>query len=164
MIMLVTHQLELRKQLSRTLEASGHPVTIPPHRGDMVNTFKKFKPNLIVLDLYVDSPSGVQDLKALRAEGYNGNIIVLSGPSMMPVLKEAYPCGIESIVQVPAKINGQYQLGDLQSSIAMCLKSRQYTLIAKRAYELYESGGCQDGRDLDNWLQAEHEIAMHETN
>jgi hypothetical protein len=46
----------------------------------------------------------------------------------------------------------------------MCLKSRQHTLIAKRAYELYEAGGRQDGRDLDNWLQAEHEIAMHETN
>jgi hypothetical protein len=30
--------------------------------------------------------------------------------------------------------------------------------IARRAHELYESRGAQDGRDLDDWLQAEREI------
>jgi hypothetical protein len=30
--------------------------------------------------------------------------------------------------------------------------------IAKRAHELYEARGGQDGRDLDDWLQAEREI------
>jgi len=30
--------------------------------------------------------------------------------------------------------------------------------IAKRAHELYEARGGQDGQDLDDWLQAEREI------
>lgn len=30
--------------------------------------------------------------------------------------------------------------------------------IRRRAYELYEQGGRQDGRHLDDWLQAEAEI------
>jgi hypothetical protein len=30
--------------------------------------------------------------------------------------------------------------------------------IARRAHELYEARGAQDGRDLDDWLQAEREI------
>ena len=30
--------------------------------------------------------------------------------------------------------------------------------IARRAHELYEARGGQDGRDLDDWLQAEREI------
>jgi hypothetical protein len=30
--------------------------------------------------------------------------------------------------------------------------------IAKRAYELYEKGGRQDGRAVHDWEQAEHEI------
>jgi hypothetical protein len=30
--------------------------------------------------------------------------------------------------------------------------------IARRAHELYEARGTQDGRDLDDWLQAEREI------
>lgn len=31
-------------------------------------------------------------------------------------------------------------------------------LIAKRAFERYQTRGCQDGRDLDDWLEAEREV------
>lgn len=27
--------------------------------------------------------------------------------------------------------------------------------VEKKAYELYEKKGCQNGRDLDDWLEAE---------
>jgi hypothetical protein len=30
--------------------------------------------------------------------------------------------------------------------------------IAKRAHEIYDARGGQDGKDLDDWLQAEREI------
>jgi len=30
--------------------------------------------------------------------------------------------------------------------------------IARRAFELYEARGCQDGHDLEDWLQAEQEL------
>lgn len=30
--------------------------------------------------------------------------------------------------------------------------------IRQRAYELYEASGQKDGRDIENWLQAEAEI------
>ena len=30
--------------------------------------------------------------------------------------------------------------------------------IARRAFELYCARGCQDGRDLEDWLQAECEL------
>ena len=30
--------------------------------------------------------------------------------------------------------------------------------IARRAYELYEQRGREPGADVDDWLQAEHEI------
>jgi hypothetical protein len=32
------------------------------------------------------------------------------------------------------------------------------TDVALRAYEIYESKGCVDGADLDDWLQAEREL------
>ena len=34
-------------------------------------------------------------------------------------------------------------------------------LIARRAYELYESGGFAHGHDRENWLQAESEILVN---
>ena len=32
--------------------------------------------------------------------------------------------------------------------------------IAVRAYHIWESEGCPDGRDLDHWVQAESELAV----
>ena len=31
--------------------------------------------------------------------------------------------------------------------------------IRRRAYELYEARGCKEGRELDDWLRAEAEVA-----
>ena len=33
--------------------------------------------------------------------------------------------------------------------------------IAERAYHLYVEGGCQHGRDLEYWFQAEKELGSH---
>ena len=92
MIMLLLHQPELRRQLSTRLQAEGYAVASPLHRADMVTELNTCEPDVIVLDLYVDHPSGIEDLKILRDAGYQGRIIVLSGASMMPMLKEIYPC------------------------------------------------------------------------
>ena len=32
-------------------------------------------------------------------------------------------------------------------------------LIRRRAFELYETRGCEGGHDLDDWLEAEIELA-----
>ena len=33
--------------------------------------------------------------------------------------------------------------------------------IARRAFELYEKRGRQDGHDVDDWLTAERELTRH---
>lgn len=35
--------------------------------------------------------------------------------------------------------------------------------IRKRAYEIYETRGREDGHDLDDWVRAEQEIVSKET-
>jgi hypothetical protein len=30
--------------------------------------------------------------------------------------------------------------------------------VAHRAYELFQERGCEPGRELDDWLRAEHEL------
>ena len=37
-------------------------------------------------------------------------------------------------------------------------KPSRLSRIAQRAHEIYEARGGHDGRDLDDWLQAEREI------
>lgn len=70
MIMILTHQQELRRQLSARLQTNGHSVAIPHHRKEMITVLNTSKPGLIILDLYMNHPSGIEDLKLLRDEGY----------------------------------------------------------------------------------------------
>ena len=42
-----------------------------------------------------------------------------------------------------------------------CPIERLPELIRKRAYELYELRGHQNGHELDDWLQAEREVRTH---
>ncbi|HKY20932.1 MAG TPA: DUF2934 domain-containing protein [Vicinamibacterales bacterium] len=35
-----------------------------------------------------------------------------------------------------------------------------FDAVARRAYEIYEHRGARDGADLDDWLEAERELAQ----
>ncbi len=130
MIMLITHQSELREQIGKSLGEHGHAVAIPPHRQDMLTTLKDTHPDLIVLDLYVSDPSGAEDWKMLREHGFQGAIIILAGPSMMSVLKGMHHGGTVRILQVPTMINGQFHLGELLSTIHSLMEQEKTNKVA----------------------------------
>lgn len=166
-IMLLTHRDEFREQLKKALHATGYEVAIPLHREDMLSVLRDAEPHLIIVDLYMSDPSGAEDLKILRHHGYEGAIVVISGPPMISVIKETYASGVDGVVQVPATVKGKFDFGELQTTITTCLKEdfrttrkHRYALIARRAYELYEAGGRLGGRDVQDWLQAEQEIPV----
>lgn len=54
---------------------------------------------------------------------------------------------------------GRLKTGEL-SSAARCQKNDPMPRIAKRAYELYEQRGRQNGQTVQDWLQAEREIML----
>ena len=167
MIMVITYRNELREQLTRTLQAQGHQVVIPTHRGDATAALKDCTPGLVILDLYISHPSGREVLQKFRDQGYQGKVLVLSAPSMTSVLNQTYSTGVDKVVQIPVKINGQFDFGELESAVDLCLKSdpgngrgRCEASIAKRAYDLYQAAGCEDGQDVQHWLLAERELAL----
>lgn len=54
MIMLLMHQPEL----SMSLQGDGHLGAMPRYREDMVTVLDRSKADLIVLDLFMEHPSG----------------------------------------------------------------------------------------------------------
>ena len=166
MIMLVTHQEELRHQLIHSLLATGHEVAVPPHREDVLSVLNDCKPELVIVDLYVSDPSGADNVRLIHEHGYTGAMMVLSAPSMMPVVKEVYSSGggLKRVVRGPVAINGQYDLGYLESTIQTLLeevryRTRCHASIAQRAYDIYETRGKMDGHNVEDWLRAEQELA-----
>src|SRR5688572_19577849 len=166
MIMLLTHQEVLRRQLAHALNVRGHEVAIPPHREDMLRILNDSKHDLVILDLYLSDRSGAENLRLIHDHEYAGAMLVLSGPSMMPIVNVVYASGLRvtRVVQAPASINGQYEFGDLESNIQTLIdevgnRKKSHASIARRAYELYEIGGKREGQNVQNWLRAEQELS-----
>jgi hypothetical protein len=85
---------------------------------------------------------------------------------MMPVVKDIYAggVGVSRVVRSPVTINGQYDFGDLESSIQTLIgevrhRKMCHASIAQRAYEIYETGGRREGYNMQDWLRAEQELA-----
>ena len=49
------------------------------------------------------------------------------------------------------------EYADVRESTGLALDDLD-VLIAQRAFELYHARGCQNGCDLDDWLEAERKV------
>ena len=101
MIFLVTHEVEFAKQMGRLLEAQGYPVKLAFEGSDVPTLVTQENSQLIIVNLYVQNPSGVEVLRQLRAQGYAGKIIVLGGYSASTEIRQALLLGIDQILGQP---------------------------------------------------------------
>jgi hypothetical protein len=120
MIMLLTYRAELREQITKCLKAMGHDMCLPSHRTD-VTAMKESPPNLVILDLYLDHPATSLVLENLRQDGYQGTLILLSGPSQGATGDGPHFFGRHRVLQLPMQIAGAYQLAELATAVASCL-------------------------------------------
>ena len=154
MIMIVTFHEEFRGKISAFLSEKGYDVCVPPHRQDVIPLVKEKSPLVVVLDMYVAEPNGLDVLKELRAQHYQGKIVALAGTSVRSLMPQASQLGVDQVIGGFQGDGGALNLDQVESVIKMALRSS----IAKRAFELYEARGRTQGKDLDDWLEAEREI------
>ncbi|MDH4359869.1 MAG: DUF2934 domain-containing protein [Nitrospirota bacterium] len=154
MIMVVTFQQEFRDKIGSFLSEKGHEVCIPPHRQDVVPLVKEKNPLVIVLDMYVAEPSGLEVLRELRAQNYKGKVVALAGTSVSSLMAQAFHLGVDQVIGGIQGSGGALNLDQVESAI----KTALHADIAKRAFELYEARGRTKGNDLGDWVEAERQI------
>ncbi|WP_342349317.1 response regulator [uncultured Nitrospira sp.] len=154
MIMIVTFHEEFRGKISAFLSEKGYEVCIPPHRQDVVPLVKEKSPLVVVLDMYVAEPSGLEVLRELRAQNYSGKVVALAGTSVSSLMSQAFQLGVDQVIGGFQGSGGAMNLDQVESAIKMAL----HPGIAKRAFELYEARGQTKGNDLGDWLEAERQI------
>ena len=156
MIMVITFRDDFRKQVLPFLQEQGFEVCIPPHRQDVLPLIAEKRPLVVLLDLYVTNPNGLEVLHEMREHGYKGKVIVLAGRSISSKIPNALHLGIDQVIGGPQWVDGPFnlQFGRIDSAIRTAL----HPTIAKRAFELYENRGRIHGHALDDWLNAEREI------
>lgn len=159
MIMVVTFQQEFRDKISSFLTEKGYEVCVPPHRQDVVPLMKEKNPLVIVLDMYVAEPGGLEVLRELRAQHYKGKVVALAGTSVSTLMSQAFRLGVDQVIGGLQSTGGILNVDQVESAIKMTLHAE----IAKCAFELYEKGGRKPGSDLENWTEAERQILKVKT-
>jgi len=154
MIMIVTFHDEIRDTISSFLSGKGYEVCVPPHRQDVFPMVKEKNPLVVVLDMYVAEPSGLDLLRELRAKNYRGKVVALSGTSLSFLMPKALQLGVDQVIGGFQGTGEALNLDQVESAIKMVLHSG----IANRAFELYETRGRTQGNDLEDWFEAERQI------
>ncbi len=105
MLMLATIDPVLRQGLQRTLEERGESFLVLEEGADIVRAVFKQNPSLLILDLYLTNPSGIEILRQLRTLGFPGKVVVLGGQSVQTLAPEACRLGAFQIVGRPFNPN-----------------------------------------------------------
>ncbi len=105
MLLIATIDPILRKNLQQTLTKKGDPFLILEEGDDIIQAAFRHTPSLVVLDLYLAHPSGLEILRQLRAQGFSGKVVLLGGPSAQTLALEASRMGAIQIIGRPFNAN-----------------------------------------------------------
>ncbi|MGE0474656.1 MAG: response regulator [Nitrospirales bacterium] len=103
--MIATIDPALRQSLRRTLEERGESFLVLEEGANIVQSVLKQNPSLVILDLYLTNPSGIEILRRLRTLGFPGKVVVLGGQSVQTLAPEACRLGAFQIVGRPFNPN-----------------------------------------------------------
>ena len=116
-IMVLTHRTDLREHIARSLQTRGHEVRVPDHRTAVTAAAKESHPQLVVLDMYLNDPSGARILSGLRSNGYQGAVIAMAGPSNVVSAEHSHPLAVHRVVKLPVPIGEGFDLGELETAV-----------------------------------------------
>ncbi|MEO6203075.1 MAG: response regulator [Nitrospirota bacterium] len=105
MLLIATIDPILRKNLQQTLTEKGDPFLLLDEGENIVESVLRHNPSLVVVDLYLTHPSGLEILRQLRENGFSGKVVVLGGQSNQSLAPEASHLGAVQIIGRPFNAN-----------------------------------------------------------
>ncbi len=99
MIMIITPDDVFRSAMVLHFREKDYALSIPEHRQEVTSLVEKQAPEVIVLDMSIADPNGPTVLKDLRATGYGGKIIAISGPSNRPLMVNMHHQKIDQVIR-----------------------------------------------------------------
>ncbi|HEV8244052.1 MAG TPA: response regulator [Nitrospirales bacterium] len=101
-ILVVEDDLVLRELLADFLATRGYQVLTAQNGQEALSVFDKQPPQLVILDIHLPGGmNGVKVLRELRARGYTGAVIALSGVYEDSLLKEMLSLGAVKLIAKP---------------------------------------------------------------
>jgi ActR/RegA family two-component response regulator len=105
MLLIATIDPLLRRNLQENLTHKNEPFLLLEERENIIDAVIRHSPSMVVLDLYLTRPSGLEILRQLRAKGFSGKVVLLGGQSAQTLAPEASRLGAIQIVGRPFNAN-----------------------------------------------------------
>ncbi len=126
-VMVVTHDHRRRQEVSEFLRRKGYEVQVPRSRHDVVPMMQKDQPEVVILDMYVANPSGLELLRQIRGVGYAGRIVALAGQSLRSVQRDALSWGVSQVVGGLEAAQGQLDPAQVETAVRACARMKSTT-------------------------------------
>ena len=117
MVLIITHNEQFGRSVTEWLNNKGFPSSLACNGQQGLMRARQQVPTVVVLDLYVQEPSGMDVLHQLREQGYTGKVILMGGMSVSPMIPEALRLGVDQV------IGGESILGPLECAIQSAFHS-----------------------------------------
>jgi ActR/RegA family two-component response regulator len=101
MLLIATIDPALRSNLQQNLSEKGESFLLLQEGEDVIDAVFCHGPSIVVLDLYLSQPSGLEILRQLRTQGFSGKVVLLGGQSSQTLAPEASRLGAIQIVGRP---------------------------------------------------------------
>lgn len=132
-ILVLEDDLSLRRDLVDFLELNGLRAESAEDSRSFFNAYNKIKPHLIVVDLILPDGNGVDVIRKVRDEGYDGKILILTALNSDEQKIEGYEVGADAYL-------------DKNSSLKLI------TTCVKRLLSIAGPTGEEQGSQQGSWL------------
>lgn len=95
-ILVLEDDLSLRRDLVDFLELNGLRVDSAEDSNSFFNAYNTYRPHLLVVDLILPDGNGVDVIRRVREEGYNGKILILTALNSDEQQIEGYEVGADA--------------------------------------------------------------------
>ncbi|MBP1154034.1 MULTISPECIES: response regulator [unclassified Paenibacillus] len=141
---LVDDDPAVRKMVSRIISESGLGEVIGESEDGARTTKEDIRyAEIVIIDLLMPGRDGIETVKALREEGYEGRFIMISQVENKEMIGEAYQQGVDTFIQKP--INRLEVLAVLRRVSDHVLLERSMQTI-RHSLSLLETSGIGDAK------------------
>ena len=101
-VLIVDDSLIIRKKISKIFENLGHELVFAATNGhEAIDAFKKYKPDLITMDITMPDMDGIAAVKKIIELNSAAKIIMVSAMGQKPMIKEALEAGAKDFIVKP---------------------------------------------------------------
>ena len=103
-VLIVDDDAELARTLAALLERRSHTVATLTRGSEALTLAKDASFEIVILDVHMPDMNGFDVLRGLRAQGYGGAVIMLTGQSDVEDAVQAMRLGADDYLPKPVRI------------------------------------------------------------